>query len=108
MKEGNCYTEFDWIEEYLNRTSTKKALGIDPSISFVLISNDVHEAFSKSGDMIRNSAPLLPELVNDGIRLLVYAGMAGTRYLLLSDVLAVLTGCLHPDMACNYIVSYAT
>jgi len=43
----------------------------------------VNEAFMFQGDGMHNSAALLPELINDGIRLLVYAGNA--------------------DMMCNYI-----
>ncbi len=37
----------------------------------------VYEAFMYQGDGMHNSAALLPELINDGIRLLVYAGNAG-------------------------------
>jgi cathepsin A (carboxypeptidase C) len=38
----------------------------------------VNQAFLFQGDGMHNSALLLPELVNDGVRLLVYAGNAGT------------------------------
>ena len=72
-----CYEEIFWIQDFLNRTSTKEALGIDPSIPFVMLSAPVGEAFDKSGDAARNSAKLLPDLINDGMRLLVYAGMTG-------------------------------
>lgn len=36
-------------------------------------------AFALQGDGVKNSAALIPELLDDGIRLLVYAGNAGTR-----------------------------
>jgi cathepsin A (carboxypeptidase C) len=35
---------------------------------------DVNQAFALQGDGMHNSAALLPELLADGIRLLVYAG----------------------------------
>ncbi|KAJ3552650.1 hypothetical protein NM688_g4041 [Phlebia brevispora] len=77
----NCYPELNWIETWLNSSSTKKAIGIHPSASYVLISKNVHEAFHASGDTVRNSARLLPDLIQDGIRLLVYAGMAGESFI---------------------------
>ena len=74
---SGCYKQFSWVEKWLNSTSVKKAVGVDPSISFQLINNDVTTAFHRRGDAVRNSAALLPDLINDGVRLLVYAGMAG-------------------------------
>ncbi|KAH9005727.1 serine carboxypeptidase [Lactarius hatsudake] len=50
-----CYKEIGWTETWLNDPKTKAALGADPSRTF--------EAC---------------KLINDGIRLLVYAGNAGT------------------------------
>ncbi|ESK86010.1 carboxypeptidase c [Moniliophthora roreri MCA 2997] len=38
---------------------------------------EVNKAFFTQGDDMHNSALLLPELINDGIRLLVYAGDTG-------------------------------
>lgn len=37
----------------------------------------VNQNFMYQGDGMHNSAALLPELINDGVRLLVYAGNAG-------------------------------
>lgn len=37
----------------------------------------VNQAFTLNGDGMHNSALLLPELVDAGVRLLVYAGNAG-------------------------------
>jgi cathepsin A (carboxypeptidase C) len=39
---------------------------------------EVNQAFMFQGDGMHNSGLLLPELVNEGIRLLVYAGNAGS------------------------------
>lgn len=48
---------------------------------------EVNQAFSFQGDGARNSAKLLTELVNEGIRLLVYAGNAGMSLSVHSDPL---------------------
>ena len=72
-----CYPEFEWIATYLNKTSTKKAIGLDPKTPFTLINFELNVAFHKRGDSARNSAALLPELIADGVRLLVYAGVMG-------------------------------
>ncbi|KAH8983045.1 Alpha/Beta hydrolase protein [Lactarius hatsudake] len=55
---------------------TKAALGADPSRTYEACNMKVNEAFMYQGDGMHNSAALLPELINDGIRLLVYAGNA--------------------------------
>ena len=80
QNEKSCYKEHDWIEKWLNSSSTKEAIGLDPSLDFQLVNISVFLAFHGRGDSVRNSAALLPELVNDGIRLLVYAGMTGTYF----------------------------
>lgn len=61
----------------MNSTATKKAIGVDPSIHFELDNIRVKLAFHGRGDSVRNSAALLPELIADGVRLLVYAGVTG-------------------------------
>ena len=66
--------------------------GLDPNIvsvrpspeSYTAVSMEVNAAFGSTGDGARNRAPLLQELVDNGVRLLVYTGDA--------------------DMSCNYIV----
>ncbi|KAH9023151.1 Alpha/Beta hydrolase protein [Lactarius pseudohatsudake] len=70
-------------ETWLNDPKTKAALGADPSRTYEACNMKVNEAFVYHGDGMHNSAALLPELINDGIRLLVYAGNA--------------------DLMCNYI-----
>ncbi|KAF5386835.1 hypothetical protein D9615_002016 [Tricholomella constricta] len=83
-KDGDlCYEQLLWIETWMNDPKNKAALGVNPDQTFASCNMDVNRAFAMQGDGMRNSARLLPELVNDGIRLLVYAGNA--------------------DMMCNYI-----
>jgi len=73
-----CYKGLEWVEEWMNDPAVKKELGVDPSLSFESCNMEVNRAFSSQADGMRNSALLLTDLVNDGIRLLVYAGNAGT------------------------------
>ncbi len=61
----------------MNNPKTKAALGAEPSRKFEACNTKVYESFFSQGDGMHNSAALLPELINDGIRLLVYAGDAG-------------------------------
>ena len=49
---------------------------MSPERKFSICNQDVNKAFTLRGDW-SNSALLLPELVDDGVRLLVYAGNAG-------------------------------
>ena len=65
-----------WIDTYLNQPAVKAELGVSPEREFTTCNMAVNQAFTFSGDW-SNSALLLPELVNDGVRLLVYAGNAG-------------------------------
>ena len=60
----------------MNDDSNKKALGVDPSRSFESCNMQINQAFLMQGDGMHNSAILLPDLINDGVRLLVYAGNA--------------------------------
>lgn len=65
-----------WVETWMNDAENKKAVGAHPGIEFASCSTQVSQAFFMQGDGMHNSATLLTDLVNDGIRLLVYAGNA--------------------------------
>ena len=69
----------------MNLPETQVALGVNANINYTTVSMDVHAAFGLTGANSRSRAALLPELIEDGVRLLVYVGDA--------------------DMSCNYIVS---
>ena len=80
-----CYDELAWLDVWMNLDSTRKALGIDPEVGKFSGCNDtVNQDFRLTGEFYYSTAPLLPELVNNGVRLLVYSG--------------------NTDYLCNYIV----
>ncbi|PPQ66021.1 hypothetical protein CVT26_010777 [Gymnopilus dilepis] len=84
QKDGSlCYKQMTWIDTWMNEPSNKAALGVNPERTFESCNMEVNQAFTLNGDGAHNSAALLPELVNAGVRLLVYAGNA--------------------DMMCNYL-----
>jgi cathepsin A (carboxypeptidase C) len=77
-KDGDlCYKQMEWIETWMNNRVNKVALGVNPNMDFQACNMEVNQAFTMQGDSAHNSALLLPELIIDGIRLLVYAGNAG-------------------------------
>ncbi|EIM83602.1 serine carboxypeptidase [Stereum hirsutum FP-91666 SS1] len=76
-KDGNlCYREMGWVETWMNDPKNKAALGVNPDRTFESCNMEVNQNFMYQGDGMHNSAALLPELINDGVRLLVYAGNA--------------------------------
>ncbi|EEB95863.1 hypothetical protein MPER_05103 [Moniliophthora perniciosa FA553] len=58
--------------------ANKIALGVPPERNFTAINMNVYQDFHATGEMSFDTKALLPELVNDGIRLLVYAGDCDT------------------------------
>lgn len=67
----------EWVDTWMNNPKNMAALGVKPDLTFQSCNMDVNRAFTLNGDGMHNSAILLPDLINDGIRLLVYAGNAG-------------------------------
>jgi hypothetical protein len=67
-----------WVEIWMNNLDNKIALGVDPERTFSNCNMDVNSDFFIEGDGAYNEVPLLPELIDNGIRLLVYAGNADT------------------------------
>lgn len=76
----DCYEEDNWVEEYMNRPDVRTALGVDPRApEFVECNKDMIVEFMAQGDGMRDTKSVLPELVDEGIRLLVYTGNTGAR-----------------------------
>ncbi|KAL8136498.1 hypothetical protein V2J09_002499 [Rumex salicifolius] len=65
-----CY-DFSAMESYLKEKSVKKALGVG-DIDFVSCSSTVYSAMQS--DWMKNLELGIPELLEDGINLLIYAG----------------------------------
>lgn len=66
-----------WIEKYMNNPKVKEAIGVAPQRQFAACNSGVNQGFVMQGDSVQDTPALLPELVENGIRLLVYAGVAG-------------------------------
>lgn len=76
-KDGQlCYREMEWMEVYMNKPEVKKAFGAGSDVNFQSCNMDINKGFLLQGDSMHNSAALLPELIDDGIRVGVYAGVA--------------------------------
>ncbi|KAF9046673.1 serine carboxypeptidase [Panaeolus papilionaceus] len=76
-----CYEQAAWVDTWMNIDAHKVALGVDPDRNFVSCNLNVMGHFFMMGDGMYPTYQLLPELVDAGIRLLVYAGNAGNAIL---------------------------
>ncbi|TKY67171.1 Serine carboxypeptidase 49 [Spatholobus suberectus] len=66
-----CY-DFKSVETLLNQQNVKSALGVGSDLEFVSCSTSVYDAMVQ--DWMRNLEVGIPALLEDGIKLLVYAG----------------------------------
>lgn len=71
-----CFPEIGWLENWMNGEDVKRSLGVDLSLTFKACKADVDKEFALQADAMRDSALLLTDLVDNGVRLLVYAGNA--------------------------------
>ncbi|KAL8284039.1 hypothetical protein RQP46_005152 [Phenoliferia psychrophenolica] len=71
-----CYKEMTWIETYLNKPEVKKQLGAPTDRTFESCNMQINQAFMFNGDVSHNTAALIPPMLEDGIRVLIYAGEA--------------------------------
>jgi cathepsin A (carboxypeptidase C) len=101
----HCYEETQWIEMWLNNPTVKAALGVDLERSFRSFNMDMNRGFNLRGDGVRSAAKLLPELINGGVKLLVYAGKAGSYIDMI--VLTYFQKIFALDMMANYMVWYS-
>ncbi|KAG2235448.1 hypothetical protein INT48_007846 [Thamnidium elegans] len=69
-----CYDYFTAIKKYLDRSDVKHELGVSPSIQFELCSDTVNGHFQNTGDWMRPYVHQLTQLLDQGIRVLAYAG----------------------------------
>ena len=73
----------EWIETYLNKAEVKKELGAAPDTTFASCNMQINQAFTFNGDVAHNTAALIPELLEAGIRVLIYAGGTSRRHRLI-------------------------
>ncbi|KAK4286417.1 hypothetical protein QN277_002975 [Acacia crassicarpa] len=66
-----CY-DFSGVERLLNKKEVKEAVGVSEELDFVSCSTVVYEAME--GDWMRNMEEVIPALLEEGIKVLVYAG----------------------------------
>ncbi|WFD46690.1 carboxypeptidase C [Malassezia furfur] len=71
-----CYPQMNWIETLMNKPDIKKQLGVPSSVEFQSCNMQLNQQFMMQGDSMVNSAALLSPLLEDGIRVLIYAGEA--------------------------------
>ncbi|KAG1675310.1 hypothetical protein FOA52_015984 [Chlamydomonas sp. UWO 241] len=66
-----CY-DFSNADEFLNMDSTKKALGVSKAMEWVACDMMVHQDLS--GDWLRDYTHLIPDMLEDGLQVMIYAG----------------------------------
>ncbi|KAF9240283.1 Alpha/Beta hydrolase protein, partial [Melanogaster broomeanus] len=71
-----CYPVTKHIRNYLDRPSTRTLLGVDPSITsnFTLDSEKIGIAFHNAQDMYHQTYSHISELLERGVRVLIYVG----------------------------------
>ncbi|KAF4900134.1 Carboxypeptidase Y [Colletotrichum fructicola] len=69
-----CYPEMAHIDNFLNSSIVKKALGVPEETPFFGVSFDVFNLWEEIGDLWKSSAEYVNYLLNSGIRVLIYVG----------------------------------
>lgn len=70
-----CYKQMEYVESYLNQPGVKASLGVPDSVNFQSCNTKVNGAFLLHGDSMHDASELLLPLVEDGVRVLIYAGV---------------------------------
>ncbi len=70
--EGRLCYDFSAADTFLNSAATKKALGVPAALEWVSCSPYVYSDFV--GDWLHRFDTVLPDLLSDGIRVMIYAG----------------------------------
>mmetsp|Transcript_37299 Transcript_37299/g.97298 ORF Transcript_37299/g.97298 Transcript_37299/m.97298 type:complete len:490 (+) Transcript_37299:54-1523(+) len=71
-EHGNLCYDFDAIGTYLNQPEVQKELGV--SKKWGSCNYAVNLLFAQAGDWMKNYQGLIPDLLADGIKVLIYAG----------------------------------
>lgn len=71
----NILPFFSFIVDYLNQYWVREEIGVDPSArNFTPVSWDVNTGFEKAGDALHQTEFYVAELLERGVRVLIYAG----------------------------------
>jgi serine carboxypeptidase-like clade IV len=68
--QGDLCYDFSRAEEYLNRPEVQKALGVNKP--WAMCDNQVHS--DMMGDWMNDYEPMIPPMLESGIRVMIYAG----------------------------------
>ncbi|ORY32966.1 peptidase S10, serine carboxypeptidase [Neocallimastix californiae] len=71
-----CYSIMDDINTYLNRDDVKEILGVDASMEYKSCNMQINLDFLTAGDWMLPYVNFLPDILESGTRVLVYAGDA--------------------------------
>ncbi|KAF8991371.1 Alpha/Beta hydrolase protein [Cyathus striatus] len=77
VENSECYTERQFILDFLDKASVRKAIGVDPSVprNFSSCNDDINQAFLiEKLDIMRNSKDYITALLERDIRVLIYVG----------------------------------
>lgn len=72
-----CYEQKGWINQWFNRPEIKAELGVASNGTFASCNANLALEFFHEGEAGLSTHLLLPEMINNGVRLLVYAGDNG-------------------------------
>jgi cathepsin A (carboxypeptidase C) len=62
------------MEVFMNLPHVKTQLGVDPKIEFKACNMKIAIAYGLQGGVVWNTARVIPELINGGVRVLAYSG----------------------------------
>ncbi|CCF34406.1 hypothetical protein CH063_06401 [Colletotrichum higginsianum] len=71
---GLCFEEAVWVEEYLNSTGAREALGVPLDVQFNNVDEELGADFLASGDMAVDPIGWVEDLLDKEYRVLIYAG----------------------------------
>ncbi|KAJ3407021.1 hypothetical protein CcCBS67573_g00130 [Chytriomyces confervae] len=69
-----CYSILGDIEAYLNQPDIQEALGVD--VAYKGCNMEVNQRFMLAGDWMRPYVNLMPNILEEGVKVLIYAGDA--------------------------------
>ncbi|KAG0167652.1 hypothetical protein DFQ30_005820 [Apophysomyces sp. BC1015] len=76
-KGGNlCYEILNSVQQYLDTPEVKEAVGASPDLKYESCNMQINFRFQLAGDWMRPYVEDVPPLLEDGIRVLIYAGDA--------------------------------